>query len=151
MQSQKCFNERKYQYLKYKNKTGHVTIIGYQFGTKFKLVFCAKYDRDFSFNQNKLWTNWRSKGLFYTTNPDYYRITHFLSLIHKKVMIKKMFTFVLFGFPNFWLWAYMYLIKVISETYKVIEVIMSIHVLLTTCIAAYMYIQLPKNLTDFLL
>jgi hypothetical protein len=23
----------------------------------------------FSFNQNKLWTNWRSKGLFYTTNP----------------------------------------------------------------------------------
>jgi len=38
----------------------------------------------FSFNQNKLWTNWRSKGLFYTTNPDYYGITHFLSLIHKK-------------------------------------------------------------------
>ena len=24
-------------------------------------------------------------GLFYTTNPDYYGITHFLSLIHKKV------------------------------------------------------------------
>jgi hypothetical protein len=23
----------------------------------------------FSFNQNKLWTNWRSKGLLYTTNP----------------------------------------------------------------------------------
>jgi hypothetical protein len=23
----------------------HVKIIGYQFGTKFKLVFCAKYDR----------------------------------------------------------------------------------------------------------
>jgi hypothetical protein len=26
-------------------QTGHVKIIGYQFGTKFKLVFCAKYDR----------------------------------------------------------------------------------------------------------
>jgi hypothetical protein len=24
---------------------GHVKIIGYQFGAKFKLVFCAKYDR----------------------------------------------------------------------------------------------------------
>jgi hypothetical protein len=23
-------------------------------------------------------------GLFYTTNPDYYGITHFVSLIHKK-------------------------------------------------------------------
>ena len=46
-QSQKHFNERKYQYLKYKKKThsGHVNIIGYQFGAKFKLVFCAKYDR----------------------------------------------------------------------------------------------------------
>ena len=43
----KRFNERKYQYLKYKNKnhSGHVKIIGYPFGTKFKLVFCAKYDR----------------------------------------------------------------------------------------------------------
>jgi hypothetical protein len=26
-------------------QTGHVKIIGYQFGAKFKLVFCAKYDR----------------------------------------------------------------------------------------------------------
>jgi hypothetical protein len=26
-------------------RNGHVKIIGYQFGTKFKLVFCAKYDR----------------------------------------------------------------------------------------------------------
>ena len=26
----------------------------------------------FSFNQNKLWTNCRSKGLFYTTNPVFY-------------------------------------------------------------------------------
>jgi hypothetical protein len=26
----------------------------------------------FSFNQNKLWTNWRSKGLFYPTNPVFY-------------------------------------------------------------------------------
>jgi hypothetical protein len=26
-------------------RTGHVKIIGYQFGTKFKLVFCVKYDR----------------------------------------------------------------------------------------------------------
>jgi hypothetical protein len=25
--------------------TGHVKIIGYQFGAKFKLVFCAKYHR----------------------------------------------------------------------------------------------------------
>ena len=36
-------------YLKYKNKNhslnGHVKIIGYQFGAKFKLVFCAKYER----------------------------------------------------------------------------------------------------------
>ena len=24
---------------------GHINIIGCQFGTKFKLVFCAKYDR----------------------------------------------------------------------------------------------------------
>jgi hypothetical protein len=46
-QSQKCFKEQKYQYLKYKNKNhsgtyGHVKIIGYQFGAKFKLVgiFC---------------------------------------------------------------------------------------------------------------
>jgi hypothetical protein len=37
------------------------------------------------------------------------------SLFIIKVMIKKMFTFVLFDFPHFWLWAYMYLIKVISE------------------------------------
>ena len=34
-QSQKCFNER----------NGHVKFIGYQFGAKIKLVFCAKYDR----------------------------------------------------------------------------------------------------------
>ena len=27
------------------HRTGHVEIIGYQFGAKFKLVFCAKYDR----------------------------------------------------------------------------------------------------------
>jgi hypothetical protein len=27
------------------NRTGQLKIIGYQFGTKFKLVFCAKYDR----------------------------------------------------------------------------------------------------------
>jgi hypothetical protein len=26
-------------------RKGHVKIIGYQFGAKFKLVFCAKYDR----------------------------------------------------------------------------------------------------------
>jgi hypothetical protein len=26
-------------------RNGHVKIIGHQFGTKFKLVFCAKYDR----------------------------------------------------------------------------------------------------------
>ena len=26
-------------------RNGHVKIIGYQFGAKFKLVFCAKYDR----------------------------------------------------------------------------------------------------------
>jgi hypothetical protein len=38
-QSQKRYNERKYQYLKYKKKTI------YQSGVKFKLVFCAKYDR----------------------------------------------------------------------------------------------------------
>ena len=25
---------------------GHVKIIGYQFGAKFKLVFCAKYDKE---------------------------------------------------------------------------------------------------------
>jgi hypothetical protein len=46
-QSQKCFNEWKYQYLKEQEsiRNGHVKIIGYQFGAKFKLVFCAKYDR----------------------------------------------------------------------------------------------------------
>jgi hypothetical protein len=26
-------------------RNGHVKIIGYQFGAKIKLVFCAKYDR----------------------------------------------------------------------------------------------------------
>ena len=26
-------------------RNGHIKIIGYQFGAKFKLVFCAKYDR----------------------------------------------------------------------------------------------------------
>ena len=26
-------------------QTGHVKIIGYQFGAKFKLAFCAEYDR----------------------------------------------------------------------------------------------------------
>jgi hypothetical protein len=32
-------------------RNGHVQIIGYQFGTKFKLVFCTKYNRglDLSF------------------------------------------------------------------------------------------------------
>jgi hypothetical protein len=27
-------------------RNGHVKIIGYQFGAKFNLVFCAKYDRE---------------------------------------------------------------------------------------------------------
>ena len=48
-QSQKRSNERKYQYLKYKNKnhSGMDTykFSRYQFGAKFKLVFCEKYDR----------------------------------------------------------------------------------------------------------
>jgi hypothetical protein len=58
LQSQKCFNERKYKYLKYKNKnrTGHINIIGYQFGPKFKVVFCAKYERTwFMLLGNNLW------------------------------------------------------------------------------------------------
>jgi hypothetical protein len=50
-QSQKHFNEQKYQYILFEIKeqesvrTGHVKIIGYQFGTKLKLVVCAKYNR----------------------------------------------------------------------------------------------------------
>jgi hypothetical protein len=49
-------------------------IIGYQIGAKFKLVFCAKYDRGldlghFSFNQNKLWTNWRSNRALLYNKP----------------------------------------------------------------------------------
>jgi hypothetical protein len=45
-QSQKRFKERKYQYVKW---NGHVKIIGYRFGAKFKLVFRAKYDRGLDF------------------------------------------------------------------------------------------------------
>jgi hypothetical protein len=51
LQSQKRFNERKYQYILFEIeeqesvRTRHVKIIGYQFGTKLKLVFCAKYNR----------------------------------------------------------------------------------------------------------
>jgi hypothetical protein len=33
--------------LKESPRNGHVNIIGYQFGTKFKFVFCAKYDLGF--------------------------------------------------------------------------------------------------------
>ena len=47
-QSQKRFNERKYQYLKYKKKT-HSGPDTYKLSdinlVPFKLVFCAKYDR----------------------------------------------------------------------------------------------------------
>ena len=47
-QSQKRFNERKYLYLKYKNKNHSGTNtqkLSISICAKFKLVFCAKYDR----------------------------------------------------------------------------------------------------------
>jgi hypothetical protein len=50
-------------------RIGHVTIIGYQFGAKFKLVFCAKYDRglDLGFEMDKYYKlfpdKWYNKRL----------------------------------------------------------------------------------------
>jgi hypothetical protein len=47
-------------------------IIGYQFGAKFKLVFCAKYDRGLDLGFWEIWQIGDQTELFYTTNPVFY-------------------------------------------------------------------------------
>jgi hypothetical protein len=39
------FNQIRKKLVQEPLRNGHVKILGYQFGAKFKLVFCAKYDR----------------------------------------------------------------------------------------------------------
>ena len=52
------------------DRTGNVTIVGYQFGTKFKLVFFAKYDRelDLGFWEILKPLKWTNIASFFLTN-----------------------------------------------------------------------------------
>jgi hypothetical protein len=47
---------------------GHVKIIGYQFGAKFKLVFCAKYDRELDLGFWEILYIPVSRYIFFTRN-----------------------------------------------------------------------------------
>jgi hypothetical protein len=74
-QSQKRFNERKYQY-KNKNHSGTDTSKLSDINLVPNLNFCAKYDRGLDLGFWELlkplkWTNIQT-GLFYTTNPVFY-------------------------------------------------------------------------------
>jgi hypothetical protein len=92
-QSQKRFNERKYQYLKYKKKnhSGPDTYKNYQFGAKFKRVCCAKYDRGLDLGFGEIlkplkWTNITSFFLIKTNGLKRYPLKIYLSVNLNKIL-----------------------------------------------------------------